>query len=235
MRAGARLTLGLALAVSGLFVGEAASAQRNQAARPAASEAPANPSHLHLGHVADRFNDTPGNRGLLAAASAEAAVMTQHAGLAGQQPDNLEYMQTHTVHVVNAVDPTVEADGPGLGYGVKKAAENALRHMEMAAAAEGASTAMGIHANHIMTASRNVIRWADELTELGKQVKAATDPAEAAKLVEQINTLAQKIANGHDVNSDGTIGWQDGEGGLRQAEQHATLLKRAEGIAGNEP
>jgi hypothetical protein len=37
------------------------------------------------------------------------------------------------------------------------------------------------------------------------------------------------------VNSDGTIGWQDGEGGLRQAEQHATLLKRAEGIAGNEP
>jgi hypothetical protein len=190
---------------------------------------------MHLGHVADRFGDTPANRGLLAAAVAEAGVMTQHAGLAGQQPDNLEYMKTHTVHVLNAVDPTVEANGPGLGYGVKKAAQTALQHMEMAAAAEGASTAMGIHANHIITSSRNVIRWVDELVALGKQVQASTDPAEAAKLLEQVNALAQKIANGHDVNGDGTIGWQDGEGGLRQAEQHATLLKRAEGLAGDQP
>jgi hypothetical protein len=187
---------------------------------------------MHLGHVADRFNDTPANRGLIATASAEAAVATQHAGLAGQQPDNLEYMKTHTVHVLNAIDPTVEADGPGLGYGVKKAVTGAVQHIEMAAAAPGASTAMGIHANHIATSSKNVIRWSDELIALGKQVQASTDAAEAAKLIEQMAALAEKIANGNDVNSDGTIGWQDGEGGLRQAEQHTTLLKRAEGIAG---
>jgi hypothetical protein len=187
---------------------------------------------MHLGLVSDRGTDTPQNRGFAPTATTEAGTMTQHAGLAGQQPDNLEYMKQHTVHVVNAVDPSVEATGPGLGYGVKKAAQNTLQHIEMAAQAPGASVAMGIHASHIATSARNVIRWSDELVALGNQVKASTDAATAAGLVKQIAALADKIANGSDANSDGQITWQEGEGGLRQMEQIATLLKRAEGLAG---
>src|SRR5262245_17122306 len=187
MRPAARLMLGMALAVPGLFASQGASAQRAGGGAPAArgastpaAEAPAanaNMSHTHLGHVADRFNDTPQNRGFSPTAIAEAGVMTQHAGLAGQQPENLEYMKQHSVHVVNAVDPSVEATGPGAGYGVKKAAQNTLQHIEMAAAAPGASTAMSIHASHIATAAKNVIRWSDELVAIGNQVKASTDAA----------------------------------------------------------
>jgi hypothetical protein len=237
--------LGVALAVPGLFAShEGLSAQRAggrgggapaaaQGGAPAAPQAaPANPSLMHLGHVADRFTDTPQNRGFAATATAEAAVMTQHAGLAGQQPDNLEYMKQHTVHVVNAVDPSVEAAGPGLGYGVKKAAQNSLQHMELAAAANGASTAMGILAKNVSASANNVVRWSDELIALGNQVKASTDAATAAGLVKQIATLAEKIANGSDANTDGTISARDGEGGLRQMESQLTLLKRAEGLAG---
>jgi hypothetical protein len=237
MRAAARLMLGLTLAVPGLFAGEAATAQgapanRPAQAAPAANQPAANVSHTHLGHVSDRFNDTPQNRGLLATATAEAAVATQHAGLAGQQPDNLEYMKQHTVHVLNAIDPTVEATGPGLGYGVKKAATMAVQHMEMAATAPNSSVAMGIHANHIVVATKNVVRWSDELIAIGKQIQASTDAATAAGLIKQMAALADKIANGNDVNTDGTVGWQEGEGGLRQAESISTLLKRAEGLAG---
>jgi hypothetical protein len=141
-------------------------------------------------------------------------------------------MKQHTVHVVNAVDPSVEATGPGAGYGVKKAAQNALSHMELAAAAPGASTAMGILAKNVEASANNVVRWSDELVALGNQVKSSTDAATANGLVKQIAALADKIANGIDVNMDGTISAKDGEGGLRQMESQITLLKRAEGLAG---
>jgi hypothetical protein len=222
MRSAARLMLGLALVAPALLVSEAASAQANMA-------------HTHIGHVADRFNNTPANRGLLATAVAEVEVAVQHAGLTGQQPDNLAYMKQHTGHVLHAIDPSVEAEGPALGYGVKQAALATIQHIEMAAAFDGASVSVGIHAEHIATAARNVVRWSDELIAIAKQIQAAEEASVAAPLVEQMTALANKIAGGHDLDQDGEISWREGEGGLRQAELHTTLLKRAEGIGGDQP
>jgi hypothetical protein len=218
MRSAARLMLGLALVAPALLVSEAASAQA------------ANMAHTHIGHVADRFGNTPANRGLLATAIAEAEVAAQHAELAGAEPDNLAYMKQHTGHVLHAIDPSVEAEGPALGYGVKQAATAAIQHIEMAADFEGASTAVDIHAAHIATAARNVVTWCDELIAIAQQIQAADEAEAAAELIEQMAAIAGKIASGHDADGDGQIGWQEGEGGLRQAEQHATLLKRAEGL-----
>ena len=38
-------------------------------------------------------------------------------------------IQTHAGHVINAIDPTIVAQGPGLGYGVKKAAQGVCDSM----------------------------------------------------------------------------------------------------------
>ena len=221
MRTAARLMLALALVAPALPVSVAQAQDRNMA-------------HVHLGHVADRFAGTPSDAGLIAAALAEAQVAAQHAGLAGQEPENLAYIKQHTVHVLHAIDPTVEEEGPGGGYGAKQAAGNAIQHITMAADFEGASTAVEVLGVQIATATGNVVRWADELIAVGQQILASEDAAAVVELVAEMATLANKIVGGFDVDEDGRITWQEGEGGLRQASEHADLLKRAEGLGGPE-
>jgi hypothetical protein len=71
-------------------------------------------AQTHIGHVLDSFNGTPMNMGLLPTAMAEAKTAAQHAGLAAKST-TLPMMQTHAGHVINALDPTIVAQGPGLG------------------------------------------------------------------------------------------------------------------------
>ena len=59
---------------------------------------------------------------------------------------------------------------------------------------------------------------------------AATSAAEAAPLVAELIAQTNNISNGLDANKDGTIGWQAGEGGLAQANQHMMLMMKGEGL-----
>lgn len=209
-----------ALAVTGLlFPGGAAIAQD------------ANASHVHVGHVTDGWGDTPDGQGLLPTAIAEAEVAAQHAELAASDPDNLEAVKLHVGHVLHAIAPEAGSDGPGLGYGLKQAAEGTVTHIELAAEAEGASENVVTHATHVATSARNTIERADEIVMLAEEIQAASSAADAAALVERLNTLASQLIPGVDADGDGQIGWQEGEGGLQQAEQHATLLKQGENIS----
>ncbi|MCH8112279.1 MAG: hypothetical protein IH905_10070 [Proteobacteria bacterium] len=72
-------------------------------------------SHVHMDHVLKAWNDTPDKMGLLATADAEAAVAMKHINLAMAKPGDLDSIKLHLTHVVNALDPSVMAKGPGLG------------------------------------------------------------------------------------------------------------------------
>lgn len=191
-----------------------------------------NPVHTHIGHVADGFRGTPDGMGLLPTAVAEAETANQHAMLAGRDPSSLEGMQRHMAHVINALDPSKVANGPGLGYGVIAAAEGAARHIELAAGAEGASDGVKTHANHVATAARSAVTMANAAVGIAEQIQQATDAAAAAELLHELTALTDAIVNGVDANGDGRIGWQDGEGGLAQATTHLGLLMRGEGLGG---
>src|SRR5216117_2134170 len=88
-------------------------------------------AQTHIGHVLDSFNGTPMNMGLLPTAMAEAKTAAQHAGLAAKAT-TLAMVQTHAGHVINAIDPTIVAQGPGAGYGLKKAAQGVAQHATLA-------------------------------------------------------------------------------------------------------
>ncbi len=208
----------------------AANAGRGGAAANATTMAPAmpGPGGVHIGHVANAWADAPMGAGLLPTAMSEARIAATHASLAARQPTNLEYMKTHAGHVINAVDPTVVAAGPGLGYGVKKAATLMVTHIELAGAATGASTNVVTHAKHIAMAARNTISRADQVVALAQRVQRATSAAEAAPLVAQMATLAGQLMAGADANGDGRITWEAGEGGLQQADDHLQLMLKGE-------
>lgn len=185
---------------------------------------PPGPAGVHLGHLVNGFGEAPALMGLLPAAIAEARIAAQHANLASRQPTNLEYMKTHAGHVINALDPKLVTSGPGLQYGVKRAAEGVATHVELAAKAEGATPGITVHATHIATCARNTIARADLLIALAQKVIASASAAEAATLVTQMMSLADQLIAGADANSDGRITWEVGEGGLQTADEHAKLM-----------
>ena len=189
-----------------------------------------NMAHVHMGHVLTGWQDTPGGIGLLPAAIDEAKIAETHAGFAVSQPGDLDWMKMHAGHVLNAVDPEAEPGGPGLGYGVAKAAAGVAAHVGFAAGSDGASDNVTLHAGHVAASAGNIAGWTAEIADLVGQVRAASEPGAAAPLVERIHVLTLTILNGTDANGDGTIGWQQGEGGLAQAEQHMGFMRAGEGI-----
>lgn len=196
------------------------------AARAAILAVPAGPVGVHIGHVMNGFNETPSLQGLLPAAMAEARIAVQHATLAGRQPENLEYMKTHVGHVVHALDPMVVRTGPGMGYGVRKATEGVIAHIELAAAAPGASSNVIGHTKHVVIAAKNTLARIDQLLSLAQQVQTATVAADAAKLVSQITSLAEQLLAGADANGDGRVTYDAPEGGLQQADEHVRFMVR---------
>ena len=188
-----------------------------------------NASHVHIGHAADAFRDTPDGMGLLPAAVAEAGVAQTHAGLAAGS-SGLDGIKRHIGHVLNAIDPSVRESGPGAGYGVVKGASGAATHIGLAVRSDGASDNVTLHGNHVSTSLENVQEWAQEILELAARVEGTSDSAMAVDLAGQIHQLTQNIVDGHDANGDDRIGWGSGEGGLTQATLHLNLMKRGEGL-----
>jgi hypothetical protein len=189
-------------------------------------------AHTHMGHVADGFANTPEGQGLLPTAIAEAGVADQHAQLALRDLSDLDAIKRHTGHVLHAIDPNEMASGPGAGYGLKRAAEGVVRHIEMAGADESASENVATHSTHVATAAANTVERSDEIISLGHQIMAAETAQAAAPLLEQLASITAQLLPGVDANGDGRTGWQEGEGGLQQAEQHMGLMKRGEGMGG---
>jgi hypothetical protein len=191
-------------------------------------EVPAGPLGTHIAHVMNSFTDTPTNLGLLPTAMEEARTASVHAGLAARDPENLAAMKVHAGHVINAVDPTVAAAGPGLGYGVKRAALGLATHIDLAARTPGASQSAIMHASHVATSARNTVQRADAVVALAQKIQASTSAAEAAALVNQLVSLANELGLGKDADADGKVTWKEGEGGLQQCDEHVRLLLAGE-------
>jgi len=169
------------------------------------------PAHLHLGHVMTNWRDTPGNSGFLIAAISDARVAATHADLAAKSPD-LESMQLHAGHVLNALDSSIEPKGPGSGYGVKKAATNALQHLELAVNAEGTTANIKTHAAPVPASLNNVLQWTDLAVAAAQKIRSAKSPVEAAPLANELATLTKQIS----------------ESGLQHTKTEMDLLMKGE-------
>ena len=190
-----------------------------------------NMSHAHMGHVSKAWKDTPDGKGFLPTAMAEAEIAAFHAGLAAKKPDDLAWMKTHTHHIVHAIDASLEAKGPGLGYGVVKASAGTVKHINLAAASADASANVKTHSQHVATSAQNTLDRANEILKLSEQVLAATDAKVAAPLVKNIADLSNQLAAGYDANNDGKITWQSGEGGLNEADKHMGIIAKGEDMS----
>ena len=211
-----RLVLSFALAAVGGFLPDTVIAQE------------VNASHTHMRHVLEAFGPTPDGQGLLPTAEAEAAIALQHARLAARDPTNIDPMKQHARHVLNAIDPAEFERGPGLGFGVKAAAEGIIRHIELAAGSDVASGNVRTHAGHVAAAARSLTQRAEQIVEVAGQILPMSDYNRAYTLVLQLRDLCEELTTGVDISGDGAISLS--EGGLEQVRRHMGLMAEGEGL-----
>ena len=199
-----------------------------QLATAAVVKVPAGNVGVHIGHIVNSFGDTPDKKGLFAVAEQEARTAAQHATLGARQPGNLDALKLHAGHVINALDPSIVAMGPGLGYGLKKAASGIMTHIDLAAKDSAASANVKVHATHITASAKTTLDRVEKAISLAQRIQSSTSAPDAAALMTQLVSLTAQLQPGFDANSDGRIGWQEGEGGLQQIDEHLKLMLSAE-------
>lgn len=187
-------------------------------------------AHAHMGHVSKSWSDTPSKKGLLPTAIVEAKIAAFHANAAAKKLKDLKWMQLHTHHVLHAVDASLEAKGPGKGYGVVKAAKGTAFHIKVAAKQADASDNVKTHALHVATSAQNTVDRAMQIIGIGKQILAAKTAKEAAPLVGKMAIVANQLEKGHDADGNGEISWEKGEGGLAVSKVHMGVMYELEGL-----
>jgi len=185
-------------------------------------------SHAHLAHVLTQWHDTPQQVGLITIAQQENQIALTHAKISAKNLDDLKWMQTHTAHIIHALDPTIINKGPGYGYGLIKAAKGVHKHINLAAKQPDASQGLKTHALHVAASANNTAQWAQQALTLSQTLLTTQSTSKAAQLTQQIATLLNRSSTGFDSNNDGSITWHAGEGGLKQSLKHSQIIAKIE-------
>jgi hypothetical protein len=183
-----------------------------------------------LAYLLDGYADTPDGMGIIPTGMAEAKLAAEYVRLAGRDSTDLNNMVRNMAHVLHAIDPSEVASGFGLGYGVKRAAEEMLRQAEVVMAVDELSHNVLSHIRHVPLAAYGALAKADEAIALARRIERARTPGEALPQIEDLAVLVRTMAWGSDSDRDGRIGYSDGEAGIAQATYHLKLLRTVAGI-----
>jgi hypothetical protein len=179
-------------------------------------------AQTHIAHVMSGFPGAPNGASLLGVAEADAAIAVEHSRLAGSDRTDIGPMVRHARHVLHALDASAIASGPGSGMGVVPAANAIAQHIELAAAAEGATEAVRQHSAHVAAAARAVSARATAMREVANRIVTTSDYVAAYDLVRQLQRLAAELVAGADSSGDGSIALA--EGGLGHVRTHMGLM-----------
>lgn len=136
-------------------------------------------AHVHIGHALGAWSDTPQRRGLLPVALGDAAVLLEHANFAVQGARDVASVRLHLGHVLHALDPALEAEGPGSGYGLLKALGGTLDHLGFAGAARDASAHLRAGLVVLLDSLRPLLREAQLLVALARDGRRSGDAGQA--------------------------------------------------------
>lgn len=179
--------------------------------------------------------DTPFNTGYLLGLLGQGRRVVNHAELAMHFADknNLKDVQRQAELIVNLIEGElganfgdVDGDGrvfnDGNGIGIFPRSIDKVKQVAQAAIdASDATESIKLHMGHTIIGVDNVIPWAQQIDALALALAKTKDLAEAKKMVVDLNSLAQKLLQGVDLDNDETIDPVKGEGTIEVAYMHA--------------
>ena len=189
-----------------------------------ASQAPTI-AHVHIGHVVDGWETTPGQAGLLVAAEDFAQTSYKAAERAAQTGATMESRKRDVTLLINATYPEYlskyQSSGDGdietAEFGVRTAMIQAARHIEFSASSGDSSSNVRTGARQFSMNSQAVVDRCDLIAALGADTLKVDSIEEANLLTAELVKLTRANLYGEDINGDGVIGGQSSdEYGLEQ-------------------
>lgn len=181
-------------------------------------------AHVHIGHAITGWKPSPDQKGLFQVAEQEAETALTHTGYAIERPDNIDLIRLHVTHVMHAIDPETQKEGPGTGFGLKRALTEAVGHITYAAESDDASQNVANFSEPFAGNARDVLERSNLILALGQEVLQDISAQEAFALAEEMLILASANIEGIDKNEDGSINVPPDEYGLKQLRNQITEM-----------
>ena len=175
-------------------------------------------SHAHIGHSLTAWRDTPDQEGLFVVAEKETKVAFEHAQQAVNNAQTPAIARQHLSNVVHALNPDIQSEGSGLGYGAIRALEGAVDHIKFAAESKDASNNLIASTKQFSYGARPLLdrlRLAVEVAQLARRSSAAELPG----LADELRQLMYQNLNGKDTDGNGIVDPASDEHGLAQLRQ----------------
>jgi hypothetical protein len=193
-------------------------------------------SMAHIRHVMSAWAPSTDGKGLAVGSQEQTDIALTHATLSVNS-SNLSGIQTHAHHVINIVEGSsgdnydASFGDPGDGFSVLKYAADAGKHSGFAAAVEGASAGVMLHAVHVQDTSTNVVNWATQARDKALEALTSTTFTSGSAAMVESQKLLDWALNGRGGSSAPVI---DG-GGARTAYRHGQLMAGYSPVFNTEP
>jgi hypothetical protein len=174
-------------------------------------------SHIHIGHVVDGWETTPGQAGWLDTAETLAQTSLKAAERASQADASLGSRKSDVKKLVKATHPKFLNDGKNpdneaesqIEIGVRSALLEASRHIGFSANSGDSSANVRSGAKQFSINSQAVLDRCDVIAALGVDALNVSSVNELDLLTTELLSLAQANLHGEDLNGDGVIGGQN--------------------------
>lgn len=143
-------------------------------------------AHVHLGHTTSGWVDTPDRVGLLVVAEREAGTAADSALKAFQSGRNPNELKRQVGFVLHALDPKLESQGPGLGYGLIRAVEGATDHLRFAADSPDASKNLKDSVLDLESAASRVRQGAKVGVAICQEIRGTNKSEDLVSLAEEL-------------------------------------------------
>ena len=154
-------------------------------------------SHVHIGHALTGWVATPDKKGLLLTAEQESKIALDNASKA-KRSTTLTEKRKYMSNALHAIDPKIQAKGPGRGYGLVRAVTESIAHIEYAASSDDASANIRKTVPTIVNKARQIASSSNQLKVFGQAAVNSSSINEFDALNNEFLTTAKRI------NGDGS-------------------------------
>lgn len=173
-------------------------------------------AHVHIGHAVTGWMHAPEKKGLFITAEEEGQIALTEAKKALEKPEDIATIKQHISGTLHALDSESVEKGPGLGFGLMKALEEASGHITYAARSDDASINVQQFADKFEENTLPALERSELVLALGQEILTLQSADDAHILAAEIHCNVEAIVNGSDAAEECRAAVSADDFGLKQ-------------------